>query len=354
MSCYHPLRGFAVGTTASGKTEYKITGYDTQYVYRVGDSWREGASEYSLGKALSLPVKSLSNDVVTDSTLIPCGQCIGCRLDYAKQWASRIMLEAGYHDESIFLTLTYDDVHLPSPADDLVLRETGEVISFNVSSLVKKDLQDFLKLLRYYSGQKFRYFACGEYGSETWRPHFHLAIFGLHLNDLRIYKRNFAGDILYNSDIIDKAWKYKGYAVIGELNYNSASYIARYVVKKWKGKQASDYDLLGLTPPFVTMSRKPGIARQYFEDNYDKIYRYDKINIPTRKGGLSVKPPRYFDKLYDVIYPSDMERIKTARRFAVDCNNKLIDTSLGFDEYLFQQEDSILRRLGQVKERSTL
>ena len=217
MPCNHPLKAFPIGLTENGKTKYKIVPFAIHHLERRNGVWYNITSEY-----LS-PYREAS---VMDFVQIPCGKCIGCRLDYAKQWANRIMLEAQYHDDAYFVTLTYDDEHVPrSWSTD---PETGEACQS--LTLRKRDVQLFMKRLRKWqdglvdtkyqvynknvsdssaslvSSQRIRYFLSGEYGSRTFRPHYHAIIFGLHLDDLVFWKFNALGQPYYTSESLEKVW----------------------------------------------------------------------------------------------------------------------------------------------------
>uniref|UniRef100_A0AAU8AWW4 Replication initiator protein n=1 Tax=Dulem virus 172 TaxID=3145649 RepID=A0AAU8AWW4_9VIRU len=276
MTCYHPLKGFPIGLTEKGKAKMKICSYKTDFVRFDGQHWHCHSGVPPFG------------DYVSEFTEIPCGQCIGCRLDYSRQWANRCMLEASEHSSSFFLTLTYDDDHLP--ANEIINVTTGEIKQSPVHTLVKKDLSGFMKRLRKNTGQKLRFYGCGEYGGETFRPHYHVIVFGLELDDLQIYKRSTAGFWYYNSETVQKCWK-NGFVVVCDVSWDTCAYTARYVTKKLKGEPAQIYEEFNLVPPFVNMSRKPGIARNYYEQNKDKIYKYDCINLMTEDGGRQFKPP---------------------------------------------------------------
>ena len=171
---------------------------------------------------------------------VPCGQCIGCRIDRSRQWANRCMLELQYHDSAYFATLTYDDFHVPKAyyADPA----TGE--AHQSLTLCKRDFQLWMKRLRKKFGDdKIRFFACGEYGGSTRRPHYHAILFGLHLDDLVKYKTVKEGDgyyTYYNSESFQSPWPY-GFAVIGQVTWESCAYVARYVTKKLTGEQADFY-----------------------------------------------------------------------------------------------------------------
>ena len=212
--------------------------------------------------------------------VLPCGQCYACRIAKSREWAARCVLEAKMHDDNCFITLTYDDNHVPPDM-----------------SLVKKDFTNFIKRLRFNTGEKIRYYACGEYGELYQRPHFHACLFGYKPKDLVIWSvRN--GVNLYRSAEIEKAWQYQGYCTVGDVTYDSAAYVARYVLKKVTGSMAESH-YQGREPEYTVMSRRPGIAADFFEKYDTDIYGKDFIVI---RDGVKLKPPRYFDKLYDVYY----------------------------------------------------
>lgn len=225
---------------------------------------------------------------------LPCRKCVGCRLSKSREWANRVVMEQLYHTDCWFLTLTYDDDHLPPsyPVDPA----TGEILSVH-ATLVKSDLQGFLKRLRFNSGQQIRYFAAGEYGSQTYRPHYHLLLFGLKLSDLSVISHNFAGQPYFVSDLIAKCWP-QGIHILGPVTWQSASYVARYTMKKaTHGFDRFYYDAAGIQPEFQTMSLKPGIGYRYYVDNPD-LFDYTTFNVSTPDGGRTMVPPEYFRKLF--------------------------------------------------------
>lgn len=303
MTCYHPLKGFIIGKNDNGKKDLKIVPYDTECIFQpLGSSTWERHGHV-------LDRKVVHGKVVTEFIPIPCGQCIGCRIDYSKQWATRCMLESKYHDSNYFLTLTYDEEHVPH--SEYVDIETGEIK--DCLTLVKKDLQDFNKRLRraleYRNKDSFRFYACGEYGSSSARPHYHMIAFGLELDDLQLYKRSPTGN-LYNSTFLDKIWK-NGHVVIGDVTYESCAYVSRYIMKKQKGKGKEVYEKYNINPEFVIMSRNPGIAFQDWFENMRKYYPADNIVLP---GGKSCTPPRYFDSLMSKIDEELMDGVKLKRK----------------------------------------
>lgn len=277
--------------------------------------------------------------------LLPCRHCVGCRLSKSREWANRVLMEHQYHESSWFLTLTYDDEHLPPayPVDPA----TGEILSVH-ATLVKRDLQLFFKRLRF-SGQKVRYYAAGEYGTQTYRPHYHLLVFGLVLDDLKPIKRNFAGDQYFTSDYIASLWP-MGYHILGKVTWQSAAYVARYTMKKaTKGYDKRYYDKAGIEPEFQTMSLKPAIGKQFYDD-HPEIFDYDYFNISTPEGGRKVYPPEYFRKLYAKQHPFDayMRSFKNTDNMDLLLHLKLALTDINYYDILRIEEEKKISRLSAL------
>lgn len=294
MPCYHPLIAYDLSPKYSTHLDKKIISFNA--------SPQTALKATREGRVLQLP----------------CGQCIGCRIQYSREWADRCMLELSYHDSAYFATLTYDDAHLPVSYS--VDKASGE--AFPVATLVPRDLQLFMKRLRFhFNNDNIRFFACGEYGSTTFRPHYHLILFGLHLNDLVPYKKSRLGDDYFDSESFQSCWcdsngDRLGMTVLSTVNWNTCAYVARYVVKKNKGPNSKDdYENLGIVPQFSRMSLKPGIGRLYYDENKEKIWKYDKINISTPDGGLSFAPPRFFKKILQVEDPVLANELSEIRKF---------------------------------------
>lgn len=328
MSCYHPLSAVRSrhATDADGKNYFRIIPY--------ADEKKWNPEEWELLR-------------------VPCGKCIGCRLDYSRQWADRCMLELQYHDSAYFVTLTYDDAHVPThwyPDPD-----TGD--AFPSLSLDKRDLQLFLKRLRARTGQKIRFFGCGEYGTHTFRPHYHIILFGLQLDDLVPFGPSRQGYQYYTSDTITKAWSIYhhadsdnpcgtfeplGFTLVGACTWETCAYTARYVTKKVNGPMADFYRKHNIVPEFAEMSRKPGIARQYYDEHKETLYDYKTINISTEDGGRKIYPPRYYDKLFDVDFPEQMAEIKEVRKKLAAEKVKAVAAQHTYDElqYLGVQEEN--------------
>lgn len=242
--------------------------------------------------------------------VVPCGQCIGCRLERSRQWALRCMHEASLHRRNCFVTLTYDDDHLPGDG-----------------SLDVRHWQLFAKRVRNRVGP-FRFFHCGEYGDLYGRPHYHAAIFNQDFAGDRVpHSRNQQGDVLYTSEALDECWDGRGIAVVGELTFESAAYIARYCVKKQTGLAAKDgYEWVSTktgecqrkrVAPYTTMSRggrgangKGGIGKSWFERYYMDCYPKDFVT----ENGRKQKPPKYYDGLYEIKDPCGYAAVKEKRK----------------------------------------
>lgn len=343
MACYHPLRAFDIGLlTDNFKPKYKICGPDVDRLHPA----RTVVGRLGISRTDFKPYQDLW---VTDWLPIPCGQCIGCRLDYSRMWADRCILEAQQYEYNSFVTLTYDPEHLP-PLKPVVDVNTGEV--FEWPSLVPEDLTKFMKDLRryysyHYNYDNIRFYSCGEYGDEYGRPHYHLLLFNLPVFDKVYWFTNHEHEKIYISDTLSKIWG-KGIVTIGEVTWNSAAYVARYVVKKQKGTTKGLVDLpgkrlvQGIQPEFVRMSRAPGIAWKYYDEHKNQFYETDEIVISVRGKARAIKPPRYFDKLYDIDCedPFKMREIKEKRAESarLSMQAQLERTTLNYNDYLAVKE----------------
>lgn len=218
---------------------------------------------------------------------IACGQCIGCRLERSRVWAMRCMHEAQLHDSSWFLTLTYNNENLPL-----------------CNSLCKRHLRNFWKGLRKkHSG--IRYYACGEYGDESGRAHYHAIVFGLEVPDRKLHCIS-DGNNIYVSEEIEKIWN-KGFVILGSVSFESCGYVARYVMKKQTGKGLKKYYVqkdedgnpVGIREKeFNTMSRRPGIGKEFYEKFKKDIYQEGTDGRIIIRGGISSNSPRYYDNFF--------------------------------------------------------
>lgn len=191
-------------------------------------------------------------------TTVPCGKCRECKMDYAKQWANRMVLESQDWPRNLFFTATYNNDNLP----------------FNVSSgfptLDKRDVQLFMKRLRKeFEPRKIRFYFAGEYGSRTHRPHYHAILFNLGLEDFsdrKIHSYNELKQPLYYSPKLEKLWGH-GFILMSDVTWKTCNYVARYVDKKAFHEEIPmtngefDWD-----PEFSLSSRRPGIGMSKAEE----------------------------------------------------------------------------------------
>lgn len=274
MPCYFPLTGYKSATTnQNGKRPLS----------------------FSTAGFRDLPVQ------------IPCGQCIGCRLERSRQWAVRLMHERSCHDLAIFVTLTYDPANLPAGG-----------------TLVKKHWQDFAKRLRKrHEPKKLKFFHCGEYGEELSRPHYHAILFGIDFPDKRKHSKNAQGDQIYASDTLNEIWGH-GHCWIGSVTFKSARYVAAYCLKKVNGDRAEKHysrpdpetgEIIRLQPEYSTQSKGLGLEwlRRYTSD----VFPIDSVICEGRESSV----PRYYRKKL----AQHDEQVAPAPRFSRMRSKKLAD-----------------------------
>lgn len=288
MACYHPLTAY-------------LSKHQTNY--KTGKSYRR--------------VSFKETDEHDRQVSLPCGQCIGCRLERSRQWAMRCMHEAQLHQNNCFITLTYDNENLP---------KTG--------SLDKSDFQKFLKRFRKsIAPAKLRYYMAGEYGSTFGRPHFHACIFGYDFHDKKLFKRTSSGSLIYTSENLKTLWPH-GYSSIGDVTFESAAYVARYIMQKYNGQmeenkhitQDEHYtycdletgELIKLLPEYNNMSLKPGIGAEWYKKYRSDVYPHDYVVV----NGKKVKPPKYYDKQYKNEYPYEYEELLHNRETSAKLNHE--------------------------------
>lgn len=286
MTCYHPLKAFR------SKDVNAVTG-KRSLVFNSVDALIEGSS-----------------------MKLPCGQCIGCRSDRSQEWAIRCGHEAKSHDASCFLTLTYDDQSVPG--------------DYSVSL---PHWQAFMRRLRKRVGVPVRFFACGEYGERTLRPHYHALLFGFDFPGKTHWAtRN--GHKTFKSDLLSELWPH-GLHEIGSVTHQSAGYVSQYVQKKITGGRADDhYSRVSpvdgvahrVKPEFATMSLRPGIGATWFDKFKGDAFPSDFVVVDGRK----LRPPQFYlrrlaqgegvpdpvaGRVLSAVKPVD-EKIKRARKRA--------------------------------------
>lgn len=292
MPCYHPLAaGRMPGKTRFGKTPIRVF----------------GAALCNLQQA---------------TLLLPCGQCIGCRLERSRIWAIRIMHQLAFHEEACFLTLTYDEKHVPKNG-----------------SLNKSELRTFFNDLRgrlSYNGlPKIKYFAVGEYGDQNQRPHYHAIIFG------QSFQKQIAdhhpaqaepsrsGGAQSTHGLLSDLWE-QGLHRISEVSFESAAYVARYSLKKVTGALAANH-YGERVPEFLASSH--GIGKGHFDAWKHDIYPSDQIVLPGR--GISM-PPKYYDALLEKTDPALYQKVKLSRAERETPTRKEYDRAL-YEKYLGNQ-----------------
>lgn len=331
MSCYQPLKRFIIGINPStGKTEGRIFPFDTDHVEDVGGSLVPSSTPIVFNKG---------SRVFRDYQEIPCGKCEGCRMAHAREWSDRLLMEYSDCKKALFITLTYTD-------DNLVwsgLRPT----------LCKKDGQDFLKRLRKrFNDRPLRFYLAGEYGENTFRPHMHLVVFGLSLDDFpdkEVYKITPLGFTLYKSKIMESIWK-NGYAPFSAYSYKTGAYVARYITKKQKDSKIL-YESLNVLPPYATMSLKPGIGFNFMERHKDEYKETSKLYISDDSSSVEVGLPRYLRlKLEEECPEGWLERkavLADRKKFAEDF--EMSQTDLDRQSYLDAKRQYFIQRTQKLK-----
>lgn len=215
------------------------------------------------------------------------------------------MHEKQLHDSNSFITLTYNDEKLPVDG-----------------TLVKRDLVLFMKRLRKWKGAGVRFYACGEYGDRSLRPHYHVLLFNCDFPDRRFYKKAKAGEPLYTSVSLSKLWL-DGFSVVGDVTFDSCAYVARYIMKKRNGHDERFYSWVdhdgvchSVIPEFTVMSRRPGLGFEWFAKFGEHAFNFDSVIM----NGREIRPPRYYGSKYELVDAVSYERIKLKRRLAAQAH----------------------------------
>lgn len=272
------------------------------------------------GKFKVIVVKRTEANLAKYSMRMPCGRCSHCRLKKSREWALRCMNEASLYVPTVdnpdgrgncFITLTYNNEHMPRIGD--------------VGNLVYRDFQLFLKRLRKRFGEGIRFYMCGEYGGKYGRPHFHALLFNHNFDfDKYFWKMSDSGFPLYRSPSLEELWSIDGrsigYSSVADLNFDTAAYCARYVMKKITGDAALGHyavfdeetgEIYGdRTPEFNEMSTRDGIGKEWFNRYCHDVYAVDSVIVSNTK---KFPPPKYYDRQFELISPEDMARIKDKR-----------------------------------------
>ena len=262
--------------------------------------------------------------------IIPCGHCYACKLNHSAEWATRCVLETKYHEHSYWITLTYDEEHLPIYKYFTDGTNYFENDGTWTGTLEPEDVTRFLNSLRKYFERKgitgIKYYYAGEYGSQNLRPHYHMLLWGapLDLNEFYDFHIDERNKLHWKSHEIDHFWG-KGLIDMTEIEWSNAAYTARYTMKKLSDMSKPDkfYAEQGKIKEFVRMSRRPGIGMEYFKDHMNEIYSHDEIIMKTVKGNTgSIKPPSAWDRKFKELYPTEYFIIKQQRKEAAERSRK--------------------------------
>ena len=254
-----------------------------------------------------------------------CGQCSGCNLDKSREWAIRCCHEASLYKENVFITITYDDDHLPSDR-----------------SLDHSHFQNFMKSLR----DKFKYvgadgknpirnYMCGEYGTLNGRPHYHACLFNVAFDDKKLWKI-VNNNRLYVSDTLEKLWK-KGFCTVGDVTFESAAYVARYMMDRIRVSDASPLDAkMRWMHKYVDFetgevrkeeynepSRRPGLGKGFFDLYSSDIFPHDYIVL----NGVKQRAPKYYDGLLELTRPYEFDCIKERREKDARTSSNWVDNN---------------------------
>lgn len=285
---------------------------------------------------------------------IPCGKCEACALRKRKDMSVRLSHECEMHDAACFITLTYDDDNLPY-TDSLVADTAKKSIARGYQlpffaggaagyfpTLLPSDVQKFVKRLRrhleYVPKRKsdkrdhckdIRYFVCGEYGTKTHRPHYHLIIFGWKPSDLELFFKSKKGSLVYRSKQVEKLWKF-GISSVGDVNCGVAKYCARYVTKKFarlSEKKRLDDDFI--IPEFTLQSTRFGGIGSPWLAKYGDCLKTGMVNVRNgdRVSRCSI-PKYYLDRLRKINLPLWFEVRNERIKFYENSKPSFDDTAL--------------------------
>lgn len=323
MQCVTPL--FRLYSLHGNKTIRIIPRSEVMHELELN----ENNIRFQLGK---MNAKYLERDQLIQT--IPCQHCWACQLNKSAEWATRNMLETLDHDHCYFITLTYDDDHLPIPEyieykkiienaeeiKEITCREYNDG-TWIEGTLVPEHVEKFIKDLRNYFAYRgikgIRYFYCGEYGETTHRPHYHMLLYGAPLDLSKNYSyhidKNFKEH--WKNPLIDELWQY-GMHDIANVEWSSAAYVSRYTTKKISNDgDVEYYAKQGKIKEYIRMSNRPGIGMNYYQNHKLDIYKNDSMIMKTVKGNTgSFKPPKAFDKLFKEEYPEEWKKIEIRRQ----------------------------------------
>lgn len=222
---------------------------------------------------------------------VPCGKCLSCRLEYAREWAVRCVHEAQMHAHNSFITLTYSDDRLESPK-----------LNYGHFQTFMKDLRSYLDGAGI--DHQIGFFVTGEYGDIRKRPHWHACLFGYDwtlvpekFNQPSYKYSNERGDKIYESDFLSHVWD-RGIAEFGSVTFESAGYCARYAAKKLVHGNDQDHEF----HPVSKKSSKYAIGKSWLEKYYRDVFNYGRIVL---EDGSQCGVPRYYERWFKEHHPEE-------------------------------------------------
>ena len=317
MTCYHPIECILPSTSDSDGKKKLIFSQKHEGMFFDDSPIVRDIADYANIKGFKIKV--------------PCGRCIGCRLDYSRHWAIRAMNEASLYRDNCFVTLTLNDDHL-----------NGD------RSLQKGMIQSWLKRFRKRYGEGIRYLLCGEYGEKFQRPHYHILFFNFRFPDLKVHSFNKqTGEIYYRSNQLEELWtdpwspdNSRGYSVVGDVEFQSAAYVSRYVTKKVFSKDKKYLEQhYGLREPeFLLMSRRPGLGTEYFKEYYNDIINHDCVAVRNKKSILHLPVPRFYVNMLKDIDPELYKSYKVDKLQSLYDNLFVDNPDLSTERLLVREE----------------
>ena len=363
MTCYHPnimIQDRDKINIKTGKGWQKIAFYNSRSPnfkgYEFYNKFNEDPVLNDNGKYKAVQIRCFN-------------QCIGCLEDRAKEWATKCYLESLYHDESYFITLTYDDNHLP--ISNTMTTSKGEIFyddgTWN-SYIEYEHVRSFIRKVRDWQREKYgingiKYFGCGEYGGKEGRAHFHIIMFGLHLepNDVRVHEISKDGNVTYKCEELSKCWvmpnerrgqaEPMGFITVAEVNWQTSRYVAGYVQKKEFKNTKDEYEYFtnkeayysrrGQTPERLFMSTQGGIGKRYFDEHAREFFEDGYIMIHGAKQKIvKARIPTYYERLLEHESEPTLDKYKEQKQEKAKANTKLkmSQTSLSIAEQLEVEE----------------
>lgn len=252
---------------------------------------------------------------------LPCGKCLECRLEYAREWAVRCIHEAEMHPKNSFITLTYRDSELKSP------------------KLVYSDFQLFMKKLRKLQNDPIGVFVTGEYGEITKRPHWHAILFGFEPSDKVYHRTTDLGDRIFKSKTLDKVWGKNDPETrpteIGEVTFKSAGYCARYAAKKLVHGKDHEHDF----HPISKKSSKNAIGKKWIQKYWPDVFNTGVVRL---KDGSTCSIPRYYEKWLKDNFPEQWFRYVTEIK-----SRKIEEAQVKESKEIFQDSLAVWKRRQQ-------